>query len=66
MKIVAILFAFPAKDATIAAVKAAKDKPFKPAGSSVSNAGYALFGSCAPVEVNKLEESIAPKFLLTM
>ncbi|MNY57566.1 hypothetical protein D3C86_1937900 [compost metagenome] len=63
---VAILFAFPAKEATIAAVNAAKERPFKPAGKRVKSAGYALFGSCAPVEVNKLDASIAPKFLFTI
>ena len=36
---VAILLALPANEATIAAVKAAKDKPFKPAGNNVNNAG---------------------------
>ena len=33
-----MLFTFPASDATIAAVKAATDKPFKPVGKNVSTA----------------------------
>ena len=36
---VAMLFAFPANEATIAAVKAANESPFKPTGNKVSNAG---------------------------
>ena len=35
---VAMLFAFPASDATIAAVKAANDRPFKPVGRRLISA----------------------------
>ena len=35
---VEILFALPANDATIAAVKAAIDKPFKPTGKNPTTA----------------------------
>jgi len=35
---VEILFTLPASDATIAAVNAATDKPFKPVGKKVSTA----------------------------
>ena len=38
---VEILFTFPASDATIAAVKAATDKPFKPVGKNLRTAEYA-------------------------
>ena len=37
-----MLFAFPAKEATIAAVNAAKDNPFKPVGNKFNKEGYAL------------------------
>ena len=36
VNIVEILFAFPANDATIAAVNAAIDKPFQPSGKNPS------------------------------
>lgn len=34
-----MLFTLPAKDATTAAVNAAKDNPFKPVGNRLSNTG---------------------------
>ena len=37
-----MLFAFPAKEATIAAVKAAIDKPFNPVGKKLTTEEYAL------------------------
>ena len=49
-KIVAMLFAFPASDATIAAVNAANASPFKPVGNKFSKEGYALFTSTMPFE----------------
>ena len=44
-----MLFAFPANDATIAAVSAAKDKPFNPAGNKFNKTGYALSGFSSPL-----------------
>ena len=38
-KMVEIEFAFPAKEATTAAVSAANAKPFKPVGNKLSNTG---------------------------
>ena len=39
---VEILLAFPAKEATTAAVNAANDNPFNPVGSKFNKTGYAL------------------------
>ena len=39
VKIVEILFALPANEATTAAVKAAKDSPFKPGGNKFNKTG---------------------------
>ena len=36
---VAILFTFPANEATTAAVNAANDKPFNPTGNKFNNTG---------------------------
>ena len=39
VKMVEILFTFPANDATTAAVNAAKDKPLSPTGNKFNNTG---------------------------
>lgn len=45
---VEMLLAFPAKLATIAAVSAAKARPFSPVGKIFNNTGYALSGFTIP------------------
>jgi len=37
VKMVLMLFAFPAREATIAAVSAAKERPFNPTGNKFNN-----------------------------
>src|SRR5690606_38141197 len=48
VNIVATLFAFPANEATTAAVNAAKDNPFRPVGNKFNNTGYARSGFTSP------------------
>ncbi len=52
VKMVEMLLAFPARDATMAAVRAAKERPFKPTGNRLSNDGYALSAMSCPFSPN--------------